>query len=147
MKARMVTTASAALICLSLLATLSISERQASSFPELPGRRHLGVSEPLSPSREPQIAPLRPGALERPPPGTGFIPPPMDLSHLTGQSLPGGIRPPAWPQVHPFQRRGAGRGSHRSGPILAADPQRGCFPDLADSQAAQGTPERVITCE
>jgi len=45
---------------------------------------------PLPPSPEPvrQVAPTRP-PLE-PPPRTGFIPPPMDLSHLKGDRMPEG---------------------------------------------------------
>lgn len=47
-----------------------------------------------------QQAPKRLGAQEPPPPRTGFIPPPMDLSHLTGQRMPEIFRlealPPSW---------------------------------------------------
>ena len=41
-------------------------------------------------AQEPELqeAPTRPPPLEPPPPGTGFIPPPLDLSHLTGQRMP-----------------------------------------------------------
>jgi uncharacterized repeat protein (TIGR01451 family) len=61
------------MICLMLLATFSTSGAQAPASP---------------PSPESHMAPLRPGALESPPPGAGFVPPSMDLSHLTGQSTP-----------------------------------------------------------
>ena len=36
------------------------------------------------------MAPMRPEVQVPHPPGTGFIPPPMDLSHLTGQQMPAG---------------------------------------------------------
>jgi uncharacterized repeat protein (TIGR01451 family) len=39
-----------------------------------------------------QMAPPRSEAQRPPLPGTGFVPPPMDLSHLTGQEAPGAIR-------------------------------------------------------
>ena len=46
----------------------------------------------LPPSPEParQVAPTRP-PLEPPPPRTGFIPPPMNLSHLKGDRMPEGV--------------------------------------------------------
>ncbi len=48
-------------------------------------------ASPVAPA-EFQMAPPRSGAQEPPPPGTGFVPPPMDLSHLTGQEAPDAIR-------------------------------------------------------
>jgi C1A family cysteine protease len=52
------------------------------------------------------MAPLRPGALELPPPGTGFIPPPMDLSHLTGQRMFWRLAPQALPDVFDWRNKG-----------------------------------------
>jgi C1A family cysteine protease len=48
---------------------------------------------PLPPSQGPvgQLAPTRPPPLNPPPPHTGFIPPPMDLSHLKGDRMPEGV--------------------------------------------------------
>ena len=48
---------------------------------------------PLPPSPEPvrQVAPTARPSLEPPPPRTGFIPPPMDLSHLKGDRMPAGL--------------------------------------------------------
>ena len=49
--------------------------------------------EPPPPSQETvgQLAPTRPPPLNPPPPRTGFIPPPMDLSHLNGNRMPEGV--------------------------------------------------------
>nr|HID15030.1 DNRLRE domain-containing protein [Anaerolineae bacterium] len=68
------------LICLALLAAFSTSGAQVPTGPTLPQD---AVEAPAQ-----QIAPLRPGALEQPPHSKGFVPPPMDLSHLTGQRMP-----------------------------------------------------------
>jgi C1A family cysteine protease len=50
--------------------------------------------------------PPPPGPEESPLPGTGFIPPPMDLSHLTGQRLPRGFRPQALPARFDWRDQG-----------------------------------------
>ena len=54
--------------------------------------RVFAVGPPL-PSQEPvgRLAPTRPPPLNPPPPRTGFIPPPMDLSHLKGDRMPEGV--------------------------------------------------------
>jgi C1A family cysteine protease len=49
------------------------------------GQEPAGIGED-----EIQMAPMKPAAPVPHPPGTGFIPPPMDLSHLTGQEMPAG---------------------------------------------------------
>ena len=51
----------------------------------------------LTQGPKPQMAPTRLAPLKPPPPRTGFIPPPIDLSHLTGKRLPRGLRPQALP--------------------------------------------------
>lgn len=43
------------------------------------------------PPPELQLAPKRPAPLNPPSPRTGFIPPSIDLSHLTGQRMPAGV--------------------------------------------------------
>ncbi|MEE8163254.1 MAG: hypothetical protein V3T92_04485, partial [Anaerolineae bacterium] len=51
--------------------------------------------EPPPPSQEGpvgQLAPTRPPPLKPPPPRTGFIPPPVDLSHLKGDRMPEGVK-------------------------------------------------------
>ena len=64
-----------------------------------------------TPVPQPQEAPTLPVTLEPPPVinghGTGFIPPEMDLSHLTGQEMPGGSRvgPPSVGQPASFDWR------------------------------------------
>jgi len=68
------------LVCLALLASFSTSGAQTPDGPVPPQD---GVKAPV-----PQLAPLRPGASGQPPHGTGFVPPPLDLSHLTGQRPP-----------------------------------------------------------
>jgi uncharacterized repeat protein (TIGR01451 family) len=79
------------MICLMLLAAFSTSGAQVPTSPPPP---------------EPHMAPLRPGALEPLPPGTGFVPPLMDLSHLTGQSMPGGIKAAALPSSFDWRNNG-----------------------------------------
>ena len=56
------------------------------------GGRVFAIGPPL-PSHEPmgQLAPTRPPPLKPPPHRTGFIPPPMDLSHLKGDRMPEGV--------------------------------------------------------
>jgi len=44
---------------------------------------------------EPQLAPKRTTTMSDPAPGTGFIPPDFDLSHLNGSSIPDTLRSPA----------------------------------------------------
>ncbi|MGC9334853.1 MAG: C1 family peptidase, partial [Anaerolineae bacterium] len=53
-----------------------------------------------------QEAPTRPVPLAPHPPGTGFVPPAMDLSHLTGQTLPRGVQPQALPDVFDWRDSG-----------------------------------------
>jgi C1A family cysteine protease len=55
---------------------------------------------------EVQVAPMRPATNVPHPPGTGFIPPQMDLSHLTGQTLPRGARPEALPAAFDWRDSG-----------------------------------------
>ena len=56
------------------------------------GGKVLAVGPPLpSQGLEPQEAPTRPAPLRPPPPRTGFIPPPIDLSHLRGDRMPKGV--------------------------------------------------------
>jgi len=88
-KTRALHIALGSLICLALLAAFSTSGAQVPTDPTPP---QYGAKTP-----ELQRAPLRPGALEPPPSGTGFIPPPMDLSHLTGQRMPGDATPQSLP--------------------------------------------------
>jgi C1A family cysteine protease len=57
----------------------------------VPLAANLSAQEPAVPM--PVAAPSRPSSEEDLPPRTGFIPPPMDLSHLQAQP-PGGIRAP-----------------------------------------------------
>jgi C1A family cysteine protease len=51
-------------------------------------------------------APLRPVTMAPHPPGTGFIPPPVDLSHLTGQALPSGAEPEDLPAAYDWRDYG-----------------------------------------
>lgn len=55
---------------------------------------------------EPQIAPLRPVALDELSPGTGYRPPQMDLSHLNGQKLQGVSAPQALPSSWDWNAQG-----------------------------------------
>ncbi len=55
---------------------------------------------------EPQFAPLRPGSLDELPPGTGYRPPQMDLSHLNGQKLQGVSAPQAPPSSWDWRTQG-----------------------------------------
>ena len=80
MKTRTSHIALCSLICLALLATFSTGSAQVPVGPTLPQKV---VEAPAL-----QDAPLRQGALEQPSQGKGFVPPPMDLSHLTGQKMP-----------------------------------------------------------
>ncbi len=59
-------------------------------------------------SQEPGIekAPLAPFIAVPHPPGTGFVPPPVDLSHLTGQALPQGVRPQVLPDAFDWRDTG-----------------------------------------
>ena len=102
MKARALRITLGSLACLALLAAFSTSGAQVPAPPE---RLQGDVLEPPPPP-EPQMAPLRPGALEPPPPGTGFIPPPMDLSHLTGQRMPKGRAPQALQSILDWRNNG-----------------------------------------
>ncbi|MCK4316689.1 MAG: hypothetical protein KAX24_13055, partial [Anaerolineae bacterium] len=96
MKARTSRITWVSLICLALLATFSVSGAQAPTSPTPPEHSQLDVSEPPPPTPEPQIAPRRQRASEQPSHSKGFVPPPMDLPHLTGQRMPsGGVSPQA----------------------------------------------------
>ena len=88
MKTRALRITLGSLACLALLAAFSTSGAQVPAPPAL------------------QMAPLRPGALEPPLPGTGFIPPPMDLSHLTGQQMPKSRAPQALPSILDWRNNG-----------------------------------------
>jgi C1A family cysteine protease len=77
MRIRILHLALVPLVCLALLVTFSNSVAQTPT---------------LTAPSEFQMAPQRSGAQEPPPRGTGFVPPPMDLSHLTGQEAPEAIR-------------------------------------------------------
>ncbi|OQY17180.1 MAG: hypothetical protein B6I35_14885 [Anaerolineaceae bacterium 4572_32.2] len=55
---------------------------------------------------EPQMAPLRQESPDEPPPGTGYIPPQMDLSHLNGQKLQGVSAPQALPSSWDWNAQG-----------------------------------------
>jgi len=96
----------ASLVCLALLAAFSTSGAQAPTPPE------------------PQMAPLRPGALEPPPPGTGYIPPPMDLSHLTGQKMPGDRAPQDLPDEFDWRDKD---GSNYVTPVGDQNPCGACY--------------------
>jgi len=80
MKARTLRMSLYSLVCLALLATFSTSGAQAPASPTPPQG---GTETPVL-----QITPLQPGTLDPPPHTKGFILPPMDLSHLTGQQMP-----------------------------------------------------------
>ncbi|MEA3344976.1 MAG: C1 family peptidase, partial [Chloroflexota bacterium] len=64
-----------------------------------------GPGRSLSQGPVPQMAPTRPAPFKPPPPGTGFIPPPMDLSHLTGQRMPEGVRALALPSKFDWRNK------------------------------------------
>lgn len=55
---------------------------------------------------EPQIAPLRLGATDELPSGTGYRPPQMDLSHLNGQKLQGVAAPQVLPSSWDWNAQG-----------------------------------------
>ncbi len=98
MKTRTSHIALCSLICLALLATFSTGSAQVPAGPTLP---HVVEAPAL------QDAPLRQGALEQPSQGKGFVPPPMDLSHLTGQKMPsGGVRTQAVPSSWDWRAHG-----------------------------------------
>ncbi len=62
---------------------------------------------PLIERPVPQRAPTRPPPLKPPPPRTGFIPPPLDLSHLKGDRMPEGA--PAQPPSSKWDWREMGK--------------------------------------
>jgi uncharacterized repeat protein (TIGR01451 family) len=82
MRVRIMHLALVPLVCLALLVTFSNSVAQTPT--------------PPAPS-EFQMAPRGAVAQGESPPGTGFVPPPMDLSHLTGQEAPEAIGDQAAP--------------------------------------------------
>jgi C1A family cysteine protease len=59
---------------------------------------------PLEP--EPQEAPTRPPPLKPPPPHTGFIPLPIDLSHLKGDKMPEGVKAEDLPSKWDWRHQG-----------------------------------------
>lgn len=62
----------------------------------------------LGADRGPEIreAPTRQVEVVPHPPGTGYLPPPVDLSHVTGQALPRDARPEALPAVFDWRTSG-----------------------------------------
>jgi len=82
MKTRMLRTAIGTLMCLVLLASFSTSGAQTPQSPAPPEEGSVAPSL--------QTAPDRPGTLQQLSFGTGYVPLPMDLSHLTGQRMPAG---------------------------------------------------------
>jgi uncharacterized repeat protein (TIGR01451 family) len=100
MKTRTLRIAVGSLVCLALVAGFSTSGAQAPASPVPPQD---GGEAPAF-----QMAPLRPRALEPPSYSKGYVPPPMDLSHLTGQRvLSGGVSVQALPAA--FDWRGTGK--------------------------------------
>jgi len=81
-----------------IIASLTVTAL-SSADPPVPGAE----MPPLLP--DPQRAPRRPAESKAGPPGTGFVPPELDLSHLTGQSAP----KPSTPTVSRFDWRSAGK--------------------------------------
>jgi C1A family cysteine protease len=61
----------------------------------------LGAGETLD-----EVAPRRPVTAVPYPPGTGYLPSPMDLSHLTGQTLPARAMPGALPAAFDWRNSG-----------------------------------------
>jgi C1A family cysteine protease len=53
-----------------------------------------------------QLAPTRPPPLTPPPPHTGYIPPPMDLSHLKGDRMPEAFSAAALPSKWDWRQQG-----------------------------------------
>jgi uncharacterized repeat protein (TIGR01451 family) len=99
MKTRTLRIALGSLVCLALLAGFSTSGAQAPASPVPPQD---GGEAPVF-----QIAPLRPRALKPPSYSKGYIPPPMDLSHLTGQRMPsGGVSIQALPAAFDWRDMG-----------------------------------------
>jgi len=71
------------------------------------GRRVFAVGLPsLSQGPVPQAAPTRPPPLKPPPPRTGFIPPPVDLSHLKGDRMPEGVKAATLPSKWDWRDQG-----------------------------------------
>jgi C1A family cysteine protease len=99
MKTRTLRIAVGSLVCLALVAGFSTSGAQAPASPVPPQD---GGEAPAF-----QIAPLRPRALEPPSYSKGYVPPPMDLSHLTGQRVPsGGVSVQALPSAFDWRDTG-----------------------------------------
>ena len=91
MKARTSRITLVSLVCLALLATFSASGAQAPAGPVPP-------QDALLPG---------PGASEQPSHSKGFVPPPMDLPHLTGQRMPlDGVSPQAVPSSWDWRQTG-----------------------------------------
>ena len=89
MKTRGAIVALAAAALVTLLVTFSVSYAQDPIPPVSLGLMHIPTMEQTPSPPQPQMAPLRAETKAPLPPGTGFIQAPMDLSHLTGQSIPG----------------------------------------------------------
>jgi C1A family cysteine protease len=99
MRMRTLRIAVGSLVCLALVAGFSTSGAQAPASPVPPQD---GGEAPAF-----QIAPLRPRALEPSSYSKGYVPPPMDLSHLTGQrALSGGVSVQALPSAFDWRDTG-----------------------------------------
>ncbi|MGA9347517.1 MAG: C1 family peptidase [Anaerolineae bacterium] len=85
----------AILLGVSLLLVLNASGRVFAVEPPLPPQGPVGW-----------LAPTRPPPLKPPPPRTGFIPPPVDLSHLKGDKMPEGVRVAALPSRWDWRDQG-----------------------------------------
>ena len=86
------------IVCLALLAGFSTSGAQAPTSPPPPDD---GAEIP-----ELEMAPMRSGAPMEPSHGNGYILPPMDLSHLTGQRMMGAAAPQDLPDEFDWRDKG-----------------------------------------
>ncbi len=120
MRGIMVTSAMA---LVSLLLFFSAGRAQDTVPPVLIESTGSPVLEQLPPP-QPQKAPLHAGAREPLPPGTGFIRPPMDLSHLTGQKMPGSTVMGALPDEFDWRDRG---GQTYVTPVENQNPCGSCY--------------------
>ncbi|MBN2226687.1 MAG: T9SS type A sorting domain-containing protein [candidate division Zixibacteria bacterium] len=68
----------------------------------------LALSIPAAFGQQPNMGPQRPEAENALPPGCGFVPPPMDLSHLTGQTMPS-LKKPTAPAPSAWDWRSEGK--------------------------------------
>jgi uncharacterized repeat protein (TIGR01451 family) len=105
MKVRLLRIGLGSLICLALLATFSASGAQAPTSPAPPEHSLSAITEPPPP--ELHTTPQWAGGQDEPRHSTGYVPPPMDLSHLTGQRPPlGGARIQALPAEFDWRNTG-----------------------------------------